>query len=281
MHKWIKLVVFACFLVGVSHRAVSNLLGNRVVSAAAQDDEKVCQCPDAKENPLPSPTSLSPDEFHDKLLAFLESREYANLKWCEDKRVRDTGPWIDGMSYGVHPSVKVFYSPAVMEWLVGGRLGNIPDGAMIVKEMYDSPAARWEGQTLKPASWTVMIKDSKGSKDGWFWGGLWTSNPPMPKPSDSYKPPFGVLNEGFSLACIHCHASAEKEMTFATLNNIKGFRGNPITYFVDDTWRPSATGTAAATLAQTDDPSHTKHYRTARLPLAKLADAQFSKLFRI
>ncbi|HMX29737.1 MAG TPA: hypothetical protein PKC13_29395, partial [Blastocatellia bacterium] len=106
------------------------MLGNRVVSAAAQDDEKVCQCPDAKENPLPSPTSLSPDEFHDKLLAFLESREYANLKWCEDKRVRDTGPWIDGMSYGVHPSVKVFYSPAVMEWLVGGRLGNIPDGAM-------------------------------------------------------------------------------------------------------------------------------------------------------
>lgn len=282
MRKLLKIVVFACFIGVSTYLAVSGILGNQTVSAAllpaAQDDEKVCQCPDAKENPLPPPTSLSPDAFHDKLLAFLESQEYANLKWCEDKRVRDTGPWINGMSYGVHPSVKIYYSPGIINWLVGGRLGDIPDGAMIVKEMYDSPAARWEGQTLKPASWTVMIKDSKGSKDGWYWGGLWTSNPPMPKPSDSYKPPFSVLNEGFSLACIHCHSSAEKEMTFATLNNIKGFRGNPVTYFVDDSWRPSATSAAAVQMEQTDDPSHTKHYQTARLPLTKLVDAQFYKL---
>ena len=49
----------------------------------------------------------------------------------------------------------------------------------------------------------------------------------MPKPSDSFKPPFNVLNEGFGLSCLHCHASAEKEMTFASLNNVKGFPGNP------------------------------------------------------
>jgi len=282
MHKLIKLVVLAGFLCGAIYLSAFNVTGQRVASAASQsvpqDAEKVCQCPDAKENSLPLPTSLSPDELHDKLLAFLESGEYAKLKWCEDKRVRDTGPYINKTSYGVHPSVKIYYSPGVINWLVGGRLGNIPDGAMIVKEMYDPPAARWEGQTLKPVSWTVMIKDSKGSKDGWYWGGLWTSNPPMPKPSDSFQPPFNVLNEGFSLACIHCHSSAEKEMTFATLNNIKGFRGNPITYFVDDTWRPSA---AEATLAQVQqtDPSHAKHFQTARIPLTRLVDARFYQLF--
>jgi mono/diheme cytochrome c family protein len=82
-----------------------------------------------------------------------------------------------------------------------------------------------------------MIKDSKASRDGWFWGGLWTDDPPMPKPSDSYKPPFNVLNEGFGLTCLHCHASSEKEFTFASLNNIKGFPGNPLSFFVDETWR--------------------------------------------
>src|SRR5262245_54537918 len=69
-------------------------------------------------------------------------------------------------------------------------------------------------------------------------------------------------------------------MTFATLNNIKGFRGNPITYFVDDTWRPTATSEVPLAMAeQHSDPSHTKHYITARIPLARLVDAQFYRLF--
>ena len=60
---------------------------------------------------------------------------------------------------------------------------------------------------------------------------------PMPEPSDSYKPPFLERNEGFGLTCLHCHASSEKESTFASLNNIKGFPGNPLGFFVDETWR--------------------------------------------
>jgi hypothetical protein len=112
-----------------------------------------------------------------------------------------------------------------MNWLVNGRIGDIPDGAMIVKEMYaPGPAARYDGQPLTPSSWTVMIKDSKASKDGWFWGGLWTSNPPMPRPSDSYKPPFNVLNEGFGLTCLHCHSSSEKSSRLLRSTTSRGFR---------------------------------------------------------
>ena len=64
---------------------------------------------------------------------------------------------------------------------------------------------------MTPASWTVMIKDAKGSQDGWWWGELVDGHRPMPKPSDSFNPPFSVLNEGFGLSCLHCHASAERK----------------------------------------------------------------------
>src|SRR5437868_4228123 len=183
-------------------------------SNAPQGPPPTAQCPDAKESSLPLPSSMSPDEFHERLLAFLQNTEYIKLNWCVDKDVRDTGPLVSSNYLGVHPAVRIYYSPAIMNWLINGRINNVPDGAMIIKEMYNpGPAARYQGQTLKPSSWTVMIKDSKGSKDGWFWGGLWTSDPPMPRPSDSYKPPFNVLNEGFGLSCMHCHASSEKEST--------------------------------------------------------------------
>jgi len=62
----------------------------------------------------------------------------------------------------------------MMAWLKGGRQGVLPDGAAIVKEQYPPPAARYEGLSdddlrKRLTSWTVMIKDSRGSKDGWFW----------------------------------------------------------------------------------------------------------------
>lgn len=44
---------------------------------------------------------------------------------------------------------------------------------MIIKEQYDAPAARWETKTPPPVTdWTIMIKDAKGSVDGWFWAEL-------------------------------------------------------------------------------------------------------------
>ncbi len=288
MHRTTKLLALACFVAAMAYLAFGSFAGSASASenSTTPEEEKACQCPDAKPASLPQPSSLSPDEFHDRLLAFLESEEYKKLKWCEDKRVRDTGPWMNGKYYGVHPAVKVYYSPEVISWLVSERLSAIPDGAMIVKEMYHpGPAARYQDKPSKPTSWTVMVKDSKGSKDGWYWGELWTANPPMPKPSDNYKPPFNVPSEGFSLACLHCHSSAEKELTFASLKNIKGFPGDPITYFVDNTWRTPPKSAPAPEEAENIAPSHRNKLMTAparamAAPRAAVtANPEFARLF--
>src|SRR5262249_4043452 len=117
------------------------------------------------------------------------------------------------------------------------------------------------------------------SKDGWFWGGLWTT-PPMPKPSDSFKPPFNVLNEGFGLTCLHCHASSEKEATFASTTNIKGFPGNPLAYFVDDSWRePTSFATVVKTLTHIP-PDHKKIGLSTKPRVGWSQDSDFVKLFK-
>ena len=163
--KRIVLVGYLCaaiYVISPSFLKASQAQAGPQTVAAIRSDATTAQCPDAKESSLPLPSSMSPDAFHDKLLAFLQSTEYVTLKWCVDKGVRDTGPFVNGY-LGVHPAVRIYYSPAVMNWLVNGRIADIPDGAMIVKEMYNpGPAARYEGKQLTPASWTVMIKDSKG-----------------------------------------------------------------------------------------------------------------------
>ena len=139
-------------------------------------------CADAREHALPLPTTVPPAEFvpFEKLvLAFLQSGQYRQLGWCRDKGsqgspVRDTGPFAKRVYYGTHPAVRIYYSPRAMKWLIDGRQGPIPDGAMIIKEQYRPPAARYSGltdeQLPKVTDWTVMIKDSSGAKDGWFWG---------------------------------------------------------------------------------------------------------------
>jgi hypothetical protein len=123
---------------------------------------------------LPLPSSMSTQEFEARLFPFLKSRRYVELGWRRDKSVRDTGPYLKGVYYGTHPAVRVYYSPGIMRWLVGGRHGEIPDGEMIIKEQFAPPAARHHDkneQQLHDAlrSWTVMIKDAQGSHDGWFW----------------------------------------------------------------------------------------------------------------
>ncbi|QEL20773.1 cytochrome P460 family protein [Limnoglobus roseus] len=200
---------------------------------------------------LPLPSSVPLAKFEEKLFSFLNDREYVRLGWRPDKGVRDTGPFLDGKSYGTHPAVRVYYSPGVVKWLVGGRVGKIPDGEMIVKEQYPAPAARHRGKSeavLRASleSWTVMVKDSAGSHDGWFW-----SNPTAGQcVVDSHQDPFPYPVSGFGQYCVRCHAStrspgaeasgANNEYTFASLRNIAGFPGEPILFRVDDSWREDA-----------------------------------------
>jgi hypothetical protein len=189
---------------------------------------------------LPLPSTFLPDrlpEFQQKLTEFLQRGDYHKVGWSEDKGLRDTGPFLRNISYGVHPTVKIYYSPEIMNWLVANRTGVIPDGAMIIKEQFTPPAAQYQLNAPKPVSdWTVMIKDAKGSKDGWYWAEIWNT-----QTIDNDKPPFSVPNAGFGLYCVRCHASAEKDFTFVSLTNIKGFPGQPLSYFVDLSWAATPT----------------------------------------
>jgi hypothetical protein len=59
--------------------------------------------------------------------------------------------------YGVDWINKVWYSPSLWNWLtVGGRQGDVPDDAMLVKEQYVS-------LTAPLSEWTIMVKDQTGS----------------------------------------------------------------------------------------------------------------------
>ncbi|QEG36545.1 cytochrome P460 family protein [Bythopirellula goksoeyrii] len=196
-----------------------------------------------KPSPLPLPGSLNVADYEQQLFEFLNRRHYKALGWFYDKRVRDTGPYLNGKYYGTHPAVSIYYSPEIIDWLVAGKQDAIPDGAMIIKEQYEPPAARYEGLDddelfAHLSSWTVMVKDAKSSHDGWFW-----SNPAKDQQVvDNHQYPFDHPISGFGIYCVRCHAStqtkgATNEFTFASLRNIKGFPGEPLLFRVDDSWR--------------------------------------------
>ena len=94
---------------------------------------------------LPPPSSKQLVDYEKILYRWLMDRKYAQLaandtSWAVDKRVRDTGPFINGKNYGVHPAVRIYYSPEVKRWLRNKRKGPVDDGAIIVKEMFLPPA---------------------------------------------------------------------------------------------------------------------------------------------
>jgi hypothetical protein len=148
--------------------------------------------------PAPAPLSRLADKnaFEaDVLNPFVRQRQYVALGWKSDAEWRFTGPYVgsigDGESYGTHPAVRIYYSPEIIDWLCDGRDGEIPDGAVIVKEMHSIEpcldiALDDEGcMVIKtdpaPNSWAVMIKASTASQDGWYWAGasLAPDDPPM------------------------------------------------------------------------------------------------------
>jgi hypothetical protein len=225
-------------------------------------------CSLAKEHALPLPSALPKSElvaFEKQLFDFLDKGTYdAELHWCRDKGVRDTGPFRNGVYYGTHPAVRIFYSPKMIAWLEGGRVGAVPDGAMMIKEQYHPPAARYSGLTPEQVTakfaadgkdWTVMIRDSSLSRDGWFWMELYTG-----MKFDTFEPPFPVFQGGAGLYCLRCHGAAEAEQTVAALENVDGYPGTPIVYDVDDSWKsirlaPSHAPSALASAAAADAPA--------------------------
>src|SRR5206468_571691 len=80
---------------------------------------------------------------------------------------------------------------------------------------------------------------ARGSHDGWFWSyyAPRKKDGTITQKVDGHEYPFEYPNSGFGLYCIRCHASAERAYTFASLRNIEGFPGQPLTFLVDDSWK--------------------------------------------
>jgi hypothetical protein len=231
--------------------------------AAEPDKKPLPRCTMGHESGLPLPSSYSknndPAAYQNLLADFLKKDTYETLGWCEDKTIRDTGPFLNGVYYGTHPAVRIWYSPEAAKWVLRGRTGDIPDGAMIIKEQFaPTPAGRYDGWTrdqlrtyfFQNYDWTIMIRDRKGASDGWYWAEIFKDQTP-----DSFKPPFAVFNTGFGLYCVRCHASAESLLTFSAESNMKDRPGQPLTFRDDYSWfwgkpvAPPATDLMSAPLA--------------------------------
>lgn len=249
-------------------------------------DAENMACKNGREHNIPVPKELYLQDYERVLYDFILRRKYVDLDWCVDKKVRDTGPWVEETYYGVHPAVRIYYSPAMMYWLTGDpdywqegkqsgkavprppRTGEVPEGAMIVKEMFMPPAEiytelqelirRNEAAACKDeavyekllgkliTAYTVMVKAGDEAHDGWFWAGpaaprmkngkLQTIEEAIESQLDDEK---GMPGAGFGQTCIRCHASADKDLTFSTLKNISGFEPEAtlLSFRVDNSWR--------------------------------------------
>jgi len=167
---------------------------------------------------LPRPSSMSVEEFDSYIIPFLKQGCYRN--WVSDRELRNTGPFINNTDFGTHPAVKIYYSPEFWDWVKNRhRAGEIPDGSIIIKEQYTSPA----GPDAKLTGWSVMIRDTAGSWDAWYWDGHSISD--VPGGTIDYK------GQGFGTYCLRCHASAaDGTSTFSTERNVEE---DPVTYRVN------------------------------------------------
>lgn len=206
---------------------------------------------------LPLPSDLPLLDYQSRLYPFIADRGFTDQGWVRDKEWRDTGPFVLDTSYGIHPAVRIYYSPQVIDWLEGGRKGAIADGAMVVKEMAKPPSARYNEYRRElvarypddPAmveqdmqtflrdtgglNWTVMVKDSALSYGGWFFASVGQS-----AKIDSFGAPFApATGQSADGMCMRCHASSAEELIFSALENVEGYPGEPLIFRVDESWR--------------------------------------------
>lgn len=257
-------------LQGVRHAILAALFGAGLVASAAGEAAETCAAlrPTRQEPADPALcASLDPDirrpaafplgEYEAKLGTWL--RGYCHRDpakgWVTDKRLRDTGPFVgslnlgtwSGQYLGTHAPVIVWYSPEMHAWMKRNRPDGselpadaepVPDGAVMVKEMYPPPGAACANADpayLQPTSGAaVMVRAGAASHDGWFWGWFgWSGwEPDWPAPAGNSYP-----NMGFGQYCTNCHGSAKSNGTFASLKNVKGHPGEPLVYLSQNFFR--------------------------------------------
>ncbi|WP_135507115.1 hypothetical protein [Roseovarius aestuariivivens] len=217
-------------------------------------------------------------------LAPIEDGAPSGEGWYRDKFVRQLGPdMATGVTFGSEGSGKwqtaqsAFHQPAVIwynqtafDWISVERPGDtghydapatpMPDGAIIVKEMYDAPATVCQDRdpiTLFPTSGIAfMVRDAGATHDGWYWGyyglalgptkteaqqnfasqttkydpGATTEN----TSANDWPPQYwGAPAMGFGQYCLNCHASAVDNSTFSTMNNLQLGEGEPESYLTN------------------------------------------------
>ena len=243
---------YLAVFVGGGALAAPTCPAERAEPLAAADDA-LC---DQLEAVVRKPGTLPHDQYEAKLAEFL--RNFCHRReatgWKSDKHMRDTGPFIGmfhngqwtGEYRGTHAPAVVWYSPDMIAWLKANRAEGeeakaaeapVPDGAIMVKEMFPPPTSHCKDAELvhlfPENGGAIMVRAGEMSRDGWFWGwfgwgeGDWTPTWPATK-ANSYP------NTGFGLYCTNCHSSARDNQTFASLRNIKGEPGEPITFLSQD-----------------------------------------------
>ncbi|OKH87095.1 hypothetical protein [Thalassospira sp. TSL5-1] len=214
------------------------------------------------------PGALPLNEYEAALSQFFNNWCHRDTEagWVRDKYVRDTGPYTaarvagqkgapwEGTYHGTHSPVVIWYSPEMVTWLEKNRptgkahpepQAAIPDGAIMVKEMYPQPAAacaKYDPNYLFPTSGAaIMVRDAQESKDGWFWGWYgWPGEgwaPDWPA-GESNAPP----NMGFGQYCVNCHGSSH-DMTFAEERNMQGHPGQSEVFLSQDFFAGQYIGT--------------------------------------
>lgn len=175
--------------------------------------------------------------------------------WPHDATARDTGPFfaqvVDGVitpkALTTHVVARVWYSPDMLAWMKKNRPAieanapetpdPIPQGAIVIKEMWPSPAAQYAGQCFDckpPGSGAVIfVRDAESFSAGWFTGWYGTGYTPDWPPAPSN--PLTGMGDGGQQFCSNCHASTEPGNTFVSMNNIDGHPATFLTQSVAPT----------------------------------------------
>ncbi len=202
------------------------------------------------------PSGLPLGAYEEKLGLFLRNfcHRDSGAGWVRDKAVRDTGPFTTvlqsgtwtGSYHGTHAPVVIWYSPEMAQWIRDNRGPDdeakatddapVPDGAILIKEMYPAPAALCADvdplKLLPTSGAAVMVRDSMASQDGWFWGWFgWSGwDPDWPARNDQNR----LAYMGFGQYCMNCHASARDNLTFSSAKNLQGEPGTPLVFLSQD-----------------------------------------------
>ncbi len=165
--------------------------------------------------------------------------------WPHDATARDTGPYITQFDnttkaflsrpVATHAVARVWYSPDMHEWMRVNRPADetaapkdpppIPDGAIMVKEMWAPPRSLYNGECFDCKSpddtgAVFFIRDSSSFATGWFTG-WWGAKGRIDWPAADSNP-LTSMGDGGQGFCLNCHGSTTPGSTFASMNNIAG-----------------------------------------------------------